>query len=335
MIVLREDEINQIEITAPHVVLLGAGASYASFINGDKYGRKLPLMNGFVKTLEIEELIKKTGLMFNSNNFEDIYSAIHAIDHLRPIREELEAVVFDYFYEMQLPDQPTIYDHLVLSLREKDFIATFNWDPFLVQAIARNSHKFPMPKPLFLHGNVAVGYCRHGHCMGNNGMHCSECGEAFSPTKLLYPIGEKNYHVDEFISKQWKMLEIVLSRTYMVTIFGYGAPTSDATAIDLLKNAWGSTTDRVMEEIEIIDVRDKDDLCNTWSKFIHSHHFRTENNFYDSWIANHPRRTGEAYINQFYHAKFIENNPIPKDVGFDELWSWYDRLKDVEDQKRT
>ena len=32
----------------PHVVILGAGASLAAFPDGDKNGRKLPLMNDIV-----------------------------------------------------------------------------------------------------------------------------------------------------------------------------------------------------------------------------------------------------------------------------------------------
>ncbi len=121
----------------------------------------------------------------------------------------------------------------------------------------------------------------------------------------------------------------------MVTIFGYGAPVSDARAVALLKKAWGSTDDRSMEEFEIIGVRNEEDLRDTWSPFIHSHHYRVENDFYNSWIANHPRRTGEAYSNQYIKAMFIANNPIPKDAGFEELWKWYDKLQEVENTSKT
>ena len=44
---------------------------------------------------------------------------------------EIETRVDEYFADLELPGHPTIYDRLVLSLREKDLIATFNWDPFL------------------------------------------------------------------------------------------------------------------------------------------------------------------------------------------------------------
>jgi hypothetical protein len=326
-----EEEIQQIKMGKPHVVILGAGASYAAFPNGDKNGRKLPLMNNFVETLGIEQLISRAGIQFATSNFEDIYSEIHKRTELSDIREELESTVYDYFRGMELPDEPTIYDHLVLSLRNKDFIATFNWDPFLGQAIRRNSSRFKLPRPLFLHGNVEVGYCPDGHMMGNNDTRCHKCGEQLLRTKLLYPVGEKNYHLDEFISRQWTTLADLLKHTYMVSIFGYGAPTSDASAIALLKEAWGSVDSRSMEEFEVIDVRNEGDLRETWSPFIHSHHYRVENTFYNSWVANHPRRTGEAYINQFLNAQFIDNNPLPKSANFEDLWAWYDRLQEVED----
>ena len=64
--------------------------------------------------------------------------------------------------------------------------------------------------------------------------------------------------------------------------------------------------------------------------FIHTHHYEAHSNFYDSWIANHPRRTGEAYINQYIDAMFIDNNPIPKDLHFPDLWDWFERLQEVE-----
>jgi hypothetical protein len=119
MEVSAEEEVNQIEVGKPHVVILGAGASYAAFPNGDRNGRKLPLMNNFVETLGIEDLIKRTGLSFSSTNFEDIYNEVHQRPELNGIRKELEEIVYDYFKGMELPNEPTIYDHLVLSLRNK------------------------------------------------------------------------------------------------------------------------------------------------------------------------------------------------------------------------
>lgn len=332
MEVSREEEINQLTMAKPHLVILGAGASLASFTNGDKNGKKLPLMNNFIETLGLQDLIDSSGMQFNTTNFEEIYSHLYSNSKTQELRGQLEQNIYDYFADLELPNTPTVYDHLILSLREKDVIATFNWDPFLVQAYRRNGRYFKLPKLIFLHGNVEVGYCQNGHIMGNIGQPCSQCGDLLLPTKLLYPIGEKNYHQNEFISRQWAMLQDVLEHSFMVTIFGYGAPVSDTSAIELMKSAWGNSVNRVLEETEIIDIRDEDELRELWDPFIHSHHYRIEKNFYDSWIANHPRRTGEAYINQYIEAKFIDNNPIPKNLDFENLWQWFSKLQEVEEQ---
>ena len=45
----KEDEVLGPKNSRPHLVILGAGASYAAFPNGDKNGRKLPLMNNIVE----------------------------------------------------------------------------------------------------------------------------------------------------------------------------------------------------------------------------------------------------------------------------------------------
>jgi hypothetical protein len=58
----------------------------------------------------------------------------------------------------------------------------------------------------------------------------------------------------------------------------------------------------------------------------HTHHYEVHTDFYESWIANHPRRTGEAYWSQFLGARFIENNPVPRTGNFGELWAWFEPL---------
>jgi hypothetical protein len=47
----RQTEIEEVQDTRPHIVLLGAGASLAAFHDGERNGRKLPLMNNFVQTV--------------------------------------------------------------------------------------------------------------------------------------------------------------------------------------------------------------------------------------------------------------------------------------------
>lgn len=57
----------------PHVVILGAGASCAAIPNGDKAGRKISAMNGFIEKLGLSELLSRVKLMTKSDNLEEIY----------------------------------------------------------------------------------------------------------------------------------------------------------------------------------------------------------------------------------------------------------------------
>ncbi len=136
----EEEEINKTDFGRPHCFLLGAGASLAAFPNGDKNGKKLPVMANFIEVLGLESLLEKAGYKPPFGNFEEIYAELSSKPEHEEIVTELETEIYEYFESLELPDEPTLYDHLILSLREKDVIATFNWDPFLFQAAARNNH---------------------------------------------------------------------------------------------------------------------------------------------------------------------------------------------------
>jgi hypothetical protein len=60
-------------------------------------------------------------------------------------------------HSLQLPSTATHYDRILLSLRKKDAIFTFNWDPFLFDAYVRNMNMgISLPAIFFLHGNVRM-----------------------------------------------------------------------------------------------------------------------------------------------------------------------------------
>jgi len=152
------------------------------------------------------------------------------------------------------------------------------------------------------------------------------CGERFAPSKLLYPIAQKDYETDPAIRSNWRALKGALEEAIMWTIFGYSAPQSDRGAVDLLHEAWGGWEKRHLEQVEMIDIKPEDELRETWSRFVHTHHYQVHADFYDSSIANHPRRTGEAYWSQYMDAQFIESNPLPRTADFADLWSWFEPL---------
>jgi hypothetical protein len=323
-----QDEIDQVSMGRPHVVILGAGASRATCLGGDKFGRVLPLMADFARVLELGTLLESWGCDPEAN-FEDTYSELFDLGDAERLTE-LEDRVEKYFEKLELPDVPTVYDHLLLSLREKDIVATFNWDPLLMQAYRRNCRRFPLPKLAFLHGNIRAGYCLEHRTTGVVGTACSRCKRPFERSRLLYPVKHKDYSTDPFIADQWALLEWGLKNAFMITPFGYGAPKTDVEAMQAMSTAWGTPDERQLEQTEVITVQPEDEARAAWDHFIHSHHYDVLPDFYESWIAKHPRRTGEAYLNQYLEAEFIADNPVPRDRDFPALWDWYEELRTAE-----
>jgi len=324
------DEIGQVSMGKPHVVLLGAGASRAAFPNGERNGRLLPLMADFIDIVPIREILGRTRIRTEGRNFEDIYSGLASDPGAASIRVDLEQAVLGYFSSLELPDTATLYDLLVLSLRQKDVIATFNWDPFLIQAVRRNGHIARPPGLLFLHGNVLQGFCKADPIHGVRGAKCSRCGQPLEPVPLLYPIDAKDYETGPPIRAAWQELKQAFERAFMVTIFGYSAPQSDRGAVELLRRAWGRWEKREFEQFEIIDRREEEPLVESWKDFIHTHHYEVHTNFFESWIANHPRRTGEAYWNQYMMCAAIDDNPLPRTENIEDLWAWFAPLVEAE-----
>jgi hypothetical protein len=167
------------------------------------------------------------------------------------------------------------------------------------------------------------------------GYACGVCRQPYQASRLLYPVLNKNYTIDPFIAGEWKTLRSYLKSAYMVTIFGYSAPRSDVEAIALMQDAWGDVGSRDLEEFEIIDVKDKGELAQTWRGFIHTHHYITCDDFYNSHIARHPRRTCEAMWNQTMECQFLRNNTIPREMPLEQFYKWLQPLLDAEVRRNT
>ena len=157
----RKDEIERVYGNGTHVVLLGAGASYASTLrNPEKNGKKLPLMKNIVDIVGLTDIVNGLPIEYKElkDDFEKLYSKICNSRNFNEEKKIIEDKIYEYFNSLDLPDEPTIYDYLILSLRKyKDTIATFNWDPFLYKAYYRNMPFVESPAILFLHGNVSIG----------------------------------------------------------------------------------------------------------------------------------------------------------------------------------
>lgn len=317
---------------SPHVVLLGAGASSASFEKGDINGKILPLMNTLIQVVGLDKFLEGYGIKNTQKNFEVLYNDLLEKEEYKEVIEKIDKEIFKYFSSLKIQEEPTIYDYLILSLREKDLIATFNWDPLLLQAYSRNSPIKKLPKLAFLHGDVGVGVCINDKTLGHLNNIYSKCHLHFEPMKLIYPIKKKNYSDGSAIEDQWKLLRNHLEYGYMFTIFGYSAPTEDEEARELMLSKWKSNMTLELAEVEIIDVKSEKEIKERWKDFIFSHHSQIYNNFFDSYLARFPRRSCDAFAESSLMTKFLKDNRFPKFSTLADLHKWIKPLLEEEEK---
>lgn len=330
-----DEQVTQLQIRAPHLVVLGAGASRHAFPNGDAYGRSLPVMSDFVETLGLNEALRDHGFDPSAEdfNFEALFSDLDESGENEELLRHLESTIRRYFSALELPETPTLYDYLLLGLKESDVIATFNWDPLLWKAANRNWQEVPLPRLLFLHGNVAIGLCNACRIKGTVSDSCRKCGQRFEPSKLLYPVKHKDYRSSPFIENEWRVLHQALEKAYVLTVFGYGAPDTDAAAVELLKSSWARSKIKDLAEVEMINVEPEETLRRKWADFIVRSHYRVNDDFYTSLVALFPRRSCDAIWNSSEQLRKLDRNPAPRPASFSELWDWHRRFIAVETQR--
>jgi hypothetical protein len=298
------------EYRGRHVVLLGAGASKAAFPNGDANGLIVPVMNELVDAVGLDSLFNDLPNKIRSEkNFEKLYSQI--VNYNSNIAEKIENKISKYFSNLKIGQKANLYDRILLSLRRKDAILTFNWDPFLMDAYKRNCRDFDLPQMFFLHGNVRIGMCLDDQKWGFRNNVCPECDKNYKDVPLLYPIGKKDYSKDPYIKTAWDEAKMLFEEAFTITIFGYGAPESDSDAIELLRKAWFENNDRKMEHIEIIDTADKSTLHERWSKFTPTLHYTCQEIFNHSRLARWPRRSCESIFYPMAYGLVCEDFPLP------------------------
>lgn len=324
-------------VQRPHVYLLGAGASTAAFPNGDKNGIKLPVLKNLVEILELEQLLHDASVKPPYEDFENIFAELMKDKAKYYFIQKIESRIIEYFSQMELPDSPTLYDHLIISLREKDVIATFNWDPLLPKAVERNFARLngKVPFIYFLHGNVHMGYCNTCNVVAPiKFKNCPQCKEALKQMPLMYPVGEKNYSDNICIKKSWENLKRDISNAYLFTVFGYSAPKTDVEAIDLLKDGWGNVNKRNLEQIEfIVRPGSTDNVSSKWNKFIHSHHYEVCESFYSSRSGTFPRRSCEVVFSQFQGNIWVDPKNIMQNLAtFDDFDKFLQPIIDAEEK---
>ncbi|MDB5985355.1 MAG: hypothetical protein JWR16_408 [Nevskia sp.] len=305
---------------SPHVVLLGAGASRASFPQGDANGRILPIMCDFVEVLDLAGSLRDAGID-PKENFEVVYSRLVSDRLAGDLLQKLERRINSYFSALTLPTTATHYDRLLLSLRSKDAIVTFNWDPFLFDAYRRNFEvtQGKLPGIYFLHGNVRIGCCPDHDEWGDRHAACTTCRNPYWDVPLLYPIEKKDYSTNHYIASAWREAKDSLGSALTLTIFGYGAPDSDADAVKLLRDGWFGRSNREAEHVEIIDTADRQMLYGRWESFTPTLHLHFESEFRNSRLWRWPRRSCESLFYPSIMGQPCEDFPLPNTSSLIEL----------------
>jgi hypothetical protein len=314
----------------PHLVILGAGASLAACPDGDAYGNKLPVMTNLIETIGISRLVNTEHMKLD--NFESFYSDLITSGNNEKLIAELDEIVRTYFSGLQIPDQPTVYDYLLLCLRDKDVIATFNWDPLLAQAHERNINIKRLPTILYLHGTVGIGLCREHRMMGFVWQNCIKCNKKLMPPSLLFPVKAKDYSKDKFIADQWSQLEAYLEQAYWVTIFGYSAPVTDADARSLMLKVWNKNTVKDFAQLEVIDIKTKTELKRTWRDFIVRENFGSYSNLFQTYMFTHPRRACDAFAGATMQQRPWKDNPMPQFQTLKQMQEWISPLLEEEEE---
>ena len=276
-------------------------------------------MDDLVELLDLSPVLEPLGPIENAN-FESIYSKLAADPRYERERWEVERRVTDYFSSLALPKEPTIYDKLLLSLRPEDAVFTFNWDPFLFDAHARNVNAVGLPGIFFLHGNVRIGVCRkHPERWGSRQVWCPDCGVPFNDVPLLYPVEKKGYSSDSYIADAWKNARWFFREAFVLTIFGYSGPDSDRDAVDLLKNAWMERSSREFEHVEVVDIAPTASLHERWGKFTPTHHLKPLRRFEKSFAGRWPRCAKEKLFLAMFQGIPSANCPLPDTDDLTEL----------------
>lgn len=274
----------------PHVVILGAGASIAA-CKHDKNGKQVPLLKNIHTVLGLTDALSKYHFsVAEMQNFELLFSKIYGKKRYEGLQIYLGTKVQGYFQQLVIPDEPTYYDYLVLSLTSKDAIISFNWDPFLMQAYRRNLEVGNLPKLIFPHGNVGVWLCFHCKTKGYANCLCPVCMKPLEDMPLLFPVAKKNYRDGAIIENEWAAAENALANAAGITVFGYGAPQTDAEAVRLLQFAYQKSRIRDIAPFTIINLPENEtEQRERWATFFDPRMVDYCSSFEDTILWKYPR----------------------------------------------
>jgi hypothetical protein len=78
----------------------------------------------------------------------------------------------------------------------------------------------------------------------------------------------------------------------------------------IIRASWkGDGPHNAVNRLEVIDVRDSDELAAQWADFAHHDHYDIRRTFFDSVLAQYPRRSCEAHAYMAFDGEFVDSLP--------------------------
>src|ERR1700730_6578817 len=93
-------------VLAPHVFILGAGASIAARKHWGGSGPELPSMQNLVSVLSLTDAVAEAGYDPNKIGFEALYDELATSGAHKDLRKKIEKRVPEYFSGLTLPGSP-------------------------------------------------------------------------------------------------------------------------------------------------------------------------------------------------------------------------------------
>lgn len=137
---------------------------------------------------------------------------------------------------------------------------------------------------------------------------------------LLYPTGKKDYETKPIIRNEWLVAQDFLKRAAGLTIFGYGAPVSDISAIKLLKEAFSISNTKEICPVTIVNLLSvKDEQLDKWNAFYDKSMICYVEKFQDTILWQNPRVSLETLFDAI-----LQQHPREKTKSFNEFHSLVD-----------
>src|SRR5438128_3976890 len=81
-------------------------------------------------------------------------------------------------------------------------------------------------------------------------------------------------------------------------------------------DVWQGNKSLELAEVDVIDVKPRDEIEASWEEFFYSHHYMVTDRVTNSYLFQHPRRSCDAFASATLMCDPWHDNPFP---GFEKL----------------